>query len=612
MSRSPETDAAKTVLAAEKPRPHDEYSERLAMHRSDLEKGRKREAVYSNLRLVAFLSGLVIGWWVFGSRQLGGFWMIPPIVIFIVLIVVHDRVIQQRLRSQRAVEFFEAGLARLEDRWVGRGEGGEAFRDPHHPYAEDLDLFGRGSLFELLCTARTAKGQSILADWLKRAAPIDDVRERQQAVTELAPQLDLREDLALLGDEVRSHVDPDALIRWGSQPERVGSRSTLQIIAALLSSLTAASLTGWFALGWGPIPFLLALVPQTLFAALLRSRIKPLIDAIEAPTRDLSLLRDLLARLEDLEPRAPRLKTLHANLSVEGRPPSKCISQLQRLVDRLDGRRNQFFAPIAALLLWGTQLGLASESWRIRHGGKLGGWIETVAEIEALNALAGYAYENPDAAVPRLLDEGPRLEARALGHPLLPRMECVRNDLELGDPHRAFIVSGSNMSGKSTFLRAVGCNVVLALAGAPVRAEHLELSPFSVAAAIRVNDSLLEGTSQFYAEIKRLRKIVELCDAPRPVLYLLDEILHGTNSHDRKIGATAIVRGLVERDALGLVTTHDLALAEIADDTSGAIANVHFEDHLEDERIVFDYQLRAGIVEKSNALDLMRAIGLEV
>lgn len=235
-----------------------------------------------------------------------------------------------------------------------------------------------------------------------------------------------------------------------------------------------------------------------------------------------------------------------------------------------------------------------------------------MGQFEALAALAGQAYEHPGDPFPEIVDAGPRLEGEGLAHPLLPEAQAVRNDVRFTGDLRLLMISGSNMSGKSTLLRTVGVNTVLALAGAPVRATRLVVSPLAVAACMRVQDSLQRGMSHFYAEIKRLRTIVDLCDGPQPVLFLLDEILHGTNSHDRRVGAEALIGGLLERGALGLVTTHDLALSEIAGKLEPQAINVHFADHLEGERMVFDYRLQPGVVRKSNALELMRAVGLEV
>jgi DNA mismatch repair ATPase MutS len=253
---------------------------------------------------------------------------------------------------------------------------------------------------------------------------------------------------------------------------------------------------------------------------------------------------------------------------------------------------------------------LAIQAWRARHGPSITVWLVAVGQLEALGSLAGFAWEHPADVYPDIDEHETRFEAEGLGHPLMLETRCVRNDVTLGGTARVLIVSGSNMSGKSTLLRAVGVNAVLALAGAPVRAARLRLSRLSVGATLRIRDSLREGTSRFYAELVRLRDLVRIADGPIPLLFLLDEILHGTNSHDRRLGAAAVVSGLVQRGAVGLVTTHDLALSEVANDPAIHADNVHFEDKLEDGRMVFDYRMRPGVVRTSNALELMRTLGL--
>ncbi|MBW2390117.1 MAG: DNA mismatch repair protein MutS [Deltaproteobacteria bacterium] len=564
------------------------------------------------MRLASFGIAAVTGWFAFGQHSISGGWVLPPALAFVALLVAHDRTIQSRKRAARRVDYYEAGIARLEDRWMGQGNAGDEFDEPGHPYAHDLDLFGEGSLFERVCTARTPVGQETLATWLKTQASAEVARARQAAVVELTPRLELREDVALLGEDLKTQFNSKAMIAWANAPSVFEAKKSLNWIAAAASGLSVAGLVAWLAAGLGPLPFLFALIPQTIFGALMRKRVSPILATVEKPTRDLALLRDLLSRLENETVSSPLLVSLRERLQTEGLSCAKRIAELRSLTDLLDARRNQFFAPVALLFLWSTQLGLAIERWRIQWGGVLEDWLLAAGEFEALVSLSGYAYENPGSIFPEVCDGEPELIARGMGHPLLPDEQCVRNDLELGAGRRALIISGSNMSGKSTYLRTAGCNILLALTGAPVRAESLRLTPLAIAASIQINDSLLEGTSHFYAEIKRLRQIVKLCDGELPVLFLLDEILHGTNSHDRRIGASAVVKGLVERGALGLVTTHDLALAKIADEMSPAIANVHFQDHLEDGKMMFDYRMRPGVVEKSNALELMRAVGLDV
>jgi DNA mismatch repair ATPase MutS len=281
-------------------------------------------------------------------------------------------------------------------------------------------------------------------------------------------------------------------------------------------------------------------------------------------------------------------------------------------MELLHSRDNVAVRVIGPPLLWTTQVAFAIEAWRKKYGQSVRRWLAGVGEIEALSSFGSYSYEHPGDPFPEFAEAGACFEGEGLGHPLLPESRSVRNDIRLSSELRVLVVSGSNMSGKSTLLRTVGVNAVLALAGAPVRARRLRLTPLTVGASIRTLDSLQGGTSRFYTEIKRLRQLVDLTKDSRPVLFLLDELLHGTNSHDRRAGAEAVIRTLVERNSIGLLTTHDLALAHIVDVLAPRAANVHFEDHLENGRITFDYLLRDGLVRKSNALELMRSVGLDV
>ena len=421
----------------------------------------------------------------------------------------------------------------------------------------------------------------------------------------------MRLEMAIAGDEAGSSAAQEALERWAAAPA-AGLPPALTVLAAAASALSFGGIALWIWTGAGPVPFAFALVVQGALAWALRGRVAPVLAAAETPVEALARTAALLACVEDERFEAPLLARRVTALQTTGRPPSGELAALRRLVDRRDMRHNQFFAPIAALLLWGTHSALALERWRERCGPRLAEWVTAAGEIEALCALAGYAYEHPDDPFPEIVEAGPVFEGEALGHPLLPASACVRNDLRLGDAPRALVMSGSNMSGKSTMLRTVGCNAILALAGAPVRATRLRLSPLRLTASIRIVDSLQDGRSHFMAEIVRLRQVVEISRGAPPALFLLDEILHGTNSHDRRIGAEAVIRGLVEHGALGIVTTHDLALTRMVDASEGRMANVHFEDHLEEGKMEFDYRLRPGVVEKSNALELMRSVGLDV
>jgi len=596
--------------------PRAEYTNRLDRWSAEANTAQALVRQISTWRFITFAAIVLTAWIGFDSGLFSPWWVVVPVVVFVLLILKHDRVIHQHERAEKAKGYYEDGIARLEDRWHGRGQDGARFGDEQHSYAADLDIFGRGSLFELLCRARTRAGEERLAGWLLHPAAVDVAGARQQAIAELRPRLDLREEMALVGDRVVVGLEPQALREWSVAPSTLvvpgipgiplGNAAAACALATVVTGIGAA-------VGiWTTLPFFIAILVQSLLAAALSRQVRATIQAVERPTRDLALLAMLLQRLEGERFESPLLVQLQASLAVEGRPPSEQIAVLKRRVDWLDARRNELFAPIAALLLWGTQWAWAIETWRKGHGHAICTWLDAIAEFEALASLATHAFEHPQDPFPEIAGDGRLFVADQLGHPLLPEASCVRNDVRLDEQQRVLIISGSNMSGKSTLLRSVGVNAVLALAGAPVRAQHLRLSCIELGASLRIVDSLQTGTSHFYAEIKRLRQLVDLAGGAVPLLFLLDEILHGTNSHDRRIGADAVVRSLVQRGAMGLVTTHDLALAQIAESPEVGAVNVHFEDHLEDGQMIFDYKMRPGVVTKSNALALMRSVGLEV
>ena len=605
------------------------YTDRLSQRESQLRHCTQRDRTIGNARLLLFLAGCAVTWFFLRPGTLSWGWLLPCVIGFVGLVLYHERMKHRRLRAERSVAFYTRGLARLEERWVERGESGDEFLQESqragHPYAADLDLFGPGSVFALLCTARTSSGRQTLAAWLTTPASPEEIRARQAAIDELCLRLDLREELAVRGEDIEAGVSPHTLQDWGQAPLYLSdwlsgwlSGWWLPVVAGVLSFASLTTLAAWGLTSLGPGPFVVASVVQGLFAVSVRQRVGRTIANIERIGRELSLLSAVLTCLEQETFTCPWLARLQALIATNGVPPSRRIARLNRLITLLESRKNQIFIPLAALLLWTTQIAVAIERWRAVSGRDIAHWLRAIGQFEALNALAGYAYEHPTDPFPEIVsrqkDGQPYacFEGTDLGHPLMPEQQCVRNDISLNQSPQALIVSGSNMSGKSTLLRTVGVNAVLALAGAPVRARHLRLSPLTLGASLRIQDSLHAGTSRFYAEVIRVRQLMDDAAGPVPLLFLLDEIFHGTNSHDRQIGAAAVVRSLLERGAIGLVTTHDLALARIADGLSPRVVNVCFEDQFEDGELRFDYRMRTGVVQKSNALALMRSVGLEV
>ena len=596
------------------------YNELLENRRRDVAVREQRHRALGYLQLGIALAGLAVVWISLETHAVSIAWVALPIAAFAAAIVMHAKLLGVLERRRRAVRFFERALERLDGNWAGTGESGAAYLNADHLYAEDLDLFGKGSLFELLCTARTHVGEETLAEWLKRPAGPETVQERQQAVEELRGRVDLREDLAVLAEEARTGVDPVSLAAWGEQPALLerGLRAVVWAFAILGTAAIAALLVSLF----GGVAekaavilrdfFLLALLANVMAFQRIGKRVAPVVAGVEAAADQLRLISGVLARLERETFRSPLLARLRQSLETQGDPASRRLGRLKRLMEYLDSRDNLFVRFAEFFILWTPHMAVKVEDWRRESGRSVRPWLTALGEMEALCSLASHAFEHPADPFPEFSQESPWFAAEGMGHPLLDEKKVVRNDVRLGGPLRLLVVSGSNMSGKSTLLRTIGVNAVLAQAGAPVRARRLVLSPLTVAASIHVTDSLQNGVSRFYAEILRIRQILNETGKSRPVLFLIDEFLHGTNSHDRRIGAQALVRGLVDRGAMGLITTHDLALADIAEVLGPQAANVHFEDQLEAGQMRFDYVMHPGVVRKSNALELMRSVGLEI
>ena len=590
--------------------PLHEYQKRLAERDLSLTELTRWEGRVANARLLMFVVGAVLAWFAFGAHKVHPVWIGVPVLAFVSLVVVHDRLLRSIRRVKNGLEYYRRGIARIEDRWMGTGWDGADLAPKDHPYADDLDLFGHGSLFQLLCTAQTRAGGKTLADWLCAPAAPDEIRARQAAVEELRFRIDLREELAHYGRGMQTSVFPEAIAAWAGAPAAFRSRrlAAAACVVSVATILTGAAL----AFGAPPLPFSVAVVALISLHAATRGRAREVLSSAEEPRRELEVVGRVLARLERESFADPYLRAIWDDFREGPQSASSAIALLCRLLTMREASLNMLFGPVAAVVMWDFHFARAVDAWRCRHGAAVGRWLEGVGRLEALCALASYAYEHPEDPFPSIDGNGPVFKGEGLGHPLLPAARCVRNDVVLDERQRLLIVSGSNMSGKTVLLRTVGTNVVLASAGAPVRARALSLSPLMTGATLNVHDAIQDGVSRFYAEIKRIRALMDIAQGPTPLLFLLDEIFHGTNSWDRRIGAHAVLRGLINAGAIGIVTTHDLAITDLSEGFEGRAINVHFEDHLEENRLVFDYLLRPGVVKKSNALDLMRAVGLHV
>lgn len=599
---------------------------------------KQRDRAFISAKLVLGLITVGLGIWLAKDHAAMIAFLLLPIAFLVLLFVLHERVLICLRKNESLLATYQQGIARMEDRWSGTGPSGEQYLQQAtgslihpapdaHPYARDLDLFGTGSLYQYLCTARTHVGRDTLAAWLLAPAAVEEIYARQQAVQELAPNLDFREQLALAASALedkaaRTGKVPESLADWSEAT--AGPASRLRLPAVLLALLWITAILVWQVnpnvhgqpFAWVAVAILASFVTVG-FGSRSRMQVAQSAAAIESATADLDVLQNVLRTIEQQQFTTARLQSLQSLLQTGGMPPSKAIARLIKRVDWLASADNWFVKILDRFIHWRLLSVIAIENWRRRHGASVRGWLIAIGEMEALTAFATYAYENPSDIFPTFTEHAPDhtipyFEATGFAHPLLPRSRTITNSLRLDNQLQLIVISGPNMAGKSTFIRSVGINAVLAQAGAPVRATGMRLSPLTVAASICILDSLQGGLSRFYAEIMRLKHIDTLSRQQTPVLFLLDELLSGTNSHDRRIGTESMVRSLVGRGAIGLVTTHDLALAAIADNMGTHAANFHFEDRYDNGELHFEYKLTPGIVQTSNALQLMRSIGLEV
>ena len=553
--------------------------------------------------------------------------MILLVVTFVVQVVVHRRVRTTEKWSTLLAGVAQEGVFRCERRWSELEEALPPLERPgpaipaSHPYAADLDLTGRASLFRLLGPVTSERGRSILADWLLTPGTAREARPRQDALRELAPLADLRADLTAHGRLAGLEALPDLgrFLKWAEDDTVLPGRPGLVWAGRLLPIVLLIAVIADVVFSAGPW-WLLPAAVQLWVAREVGRATGASFAAVGGVGPVVKALVPQLRLLDATEWESPLLHEIRTRLGYGAEAAHHRLGGLLRLVDTVESRRNLVYATLAPVLLLDLHLGVALDHWRQRHGTAVRDWLEASGEWEALSALATLAHDHPGWCFPEVRDDGEAaLVASGLGHPLLHPDRCVRNDVHVGPPGTFLLVTGSNMSGKSTLLRSIGLNAVLAGAGAPVAADSLSVPCLRVFTGMRVDDSLEEGVSLFMAELLRIRTVVEAAQATdeeaRPVLYLLDEMLHGTNTAERQVAARGIVHHLVASGAIGAVSTHDLALAETSD-LQAAANPIHFREEVDGRgpegrpRITFDYQLRPGIATTRNALKLLEAVGL--
>lgn len=577
----------------------------------------------SRLRLATFLPGAAgLVWIVAGGAP--SMVLLPALLFlaaFAALVVWHSRVEERAAWFEALRVASSRAHARVTRAWDGlpAADAPIGIDLTHHPYALDLDLFGRASLVQWLGPSATPAGAGALASWLLESPDVDEIRARQAAVAELAPLAEWRERLSAHGilASGAGAADLHRFFEWAEEGDLFGGLEAAWravVIALTLSiwALLALQISGTLRGAFWAIPAVAGLV-LSFFTA---QRVYRTFDRAGAGQRTLSRYAGLFEHAVTAPAGTPRLAGLHGRMTAEGHLAPQCMRHLNRILGFAELRSSAAILhfPVQALTLWDLHVAFALDRWRRRVGRRVRAWVAALGELDALASLGTVSFDNPAWCTPEFTAD-PLLTASSLGHPLLPDARRVANDVEMGPPGSVLVITGSNMSGKSTLLRAVGLNVVLAQAGAVACAVTLRLPASRLQASIRVQDSLELGLSYFMAALARLKGIVDAAERPRGdqvLLYLLDEILQGTNSAERSVAVRAIVQHLLDAGAIGAMTTHDLAVAS-EPPLDRAARLVHFTETVDARgTMTFDYRLRPGLATSRNALRLMQLIGLEL
>ncbi len=579
----------------------------------------------SALRLVVFLTGVVALFWLPGSYPL---WtLVVPTVIFpaFVMLVLHHKSVSRKVDRYSGLESINTeAIDRLNRRWSRLTRKNAPETDAVPDLAVDLDLVGNASLYRLLGTANTPSGKTTLLNWLMTPAAPEEIRKRQAAVNNLSAELDFRQELELRGLLMDKIPNTESFLTWATGPPWLLKTGWLMVLSRLSPALLISILLvlSAFTVPYRSVPAALAMLCFAANIALtfkFSPGIHRIFSKVSASEREFGCYADILKLLSEKRLVASKLEELQGELNRGSVSAYRQMGKLDRILQLADLRFSaMLYFPVQFFTLWDFHALFLLERWQKRCGPFCPGWLNTVGEMEALSALALLKYDNPGWALPEIVQDGNEtIRVQAMGHPLMLPAKCVTNDLEIGPRGTFILVTGSNMSGKSTLLRSLGLNVVLAQAGGPVFARKMLLPPVALGTSFRVQDSLEKGVSFFMAELERIKEIIDLSEAvnrtPRILLFLLDEILLGTNSFERQVAVREVLLNLLDANAMGLISTHDLSLAQISQ-FEGKHKAVHFTENIGEGKngmaLHFDYKLRDGISPTVNALKLLEIVGI--
>lgn len=595
------------------------YQERISANKVLAKSFSRKLNLVATIRTVIFISTLIASVYWANERQ---FWhlLITVFVGLVAFIFFLDRFIalSQKLKYHRTlVELNEDEISLIDGSLKKQHREGMEFLDQNHSYAYDMDIFGPSSVFSLLNRTSTQIGKAKLAGWLLKKAAKNEIYQRQEAVKELKPLLDWRQDFQAQGriDQAEDHEDLKRLLPWlkGVNQLFLGNLMTWGSKVGPLLAITSILIYTF-----SETPFVVVLVGLLFNLFLIKKTATTISDAVEKTDASVKTMKSyarLMAEFEKKSFQSTKLQQLQAKL-LQGEAGSQAIDQLSKILYHLERRKNAYFyALFVTLTLYDLQWMIELEKWKQKHADSLDEWLEVIAQVEALQSFAGFAFANEDFTFPEIIDKRFSIEAKNIGHPLLPSTKRVCNDFQLTGKGKTAVITGSNMSGKSTFERTLGVNMILAFAGAPVCADQFRLSLFDIFTSMRVQDSLEENVSGFYAELRRIEQLLKKLEddsGQEDVFYLLDEVLKGTNSIDRQNGARALIRQLAQKNAFGLISTHDLELGELEEQFPDQAQNFSFNSQVEGGKLSFSYKISRGVCHSFSATKLMQSIGIEI
>lgn len=572
---------------------------------------------FSALRLITFITG--IGFTLFfyyriENSYLAGLILLVTLILFFVLATTHEKVIKGKELTENIISINNEAINRVEGKWKKFNDTGEEYMNENHPYINDLDIFGKASLFQYINSTTTIFGRKILKNTLEKPNyTIEEIYKRQKAISELGKKISWRQRYrgeGLLRQNKKSNLE--RLLKWSEERYFVYGKPYLRLIVTILPLITISIILLFFLTNRVSyyVPLGLILIQTIILNISKRKRVNAL-DTLYIHKKSIQNYYEMIKLIEKVNFKSEYLKNIKKNLIKDHKAKaSKGINELAHLSNLTSDRMNFLYLPFNILALWDYHIMIKLEKWKRNWGDDLKKWFETIGEFEALSSFAILSQDNPDWSMPTFQEGELVVKGKNIAHPLISE-KAIKNDVTLGHNEKIILITGSNMSGKSTLLRTVGINLVLAYTGAPVCGKNFHCSLMDIYTCMRISDNLEKNISSFYGELLRIKELIEGVNKDKPIFFLLDEIFKGTNSIDRHTGAKILINKLSNKNVLGFVSTHDLELGSLEKENNWVI-NYHFREYYENNKIFFDYKLRPGISTTRNALYLMKLAGIDV